>query len=76
VGEKQFDIILANINRNVILAHLPELDSILKSNGYLLLSGMISDDRFRIKEELSIKGFSVIREAEKDQWIQVTASKL
>jgi ribosomal protein L11 methyltransferase len=39
-----FDGILANINRNVILASLPRLQELLKPGAWLLISGFILDD--------------------------------
>ncbi len=40
-----FDVILANINRNVILANADRLSELLKSDGRLLLSGLLVEDR-------------------------------
>lgn len=39
-----YDIILANINRNVILDSLPTLHQILVRNGVLLISGILKQD--------------------------------
>jgi len=44
VEEKDFDIILANINRNTLLRHLPSYFSKLKDNGILFLSGFFTTD--------------------------------
>ncbi|MEM8908674.1 MAG: 50S ribosomal protein L11 methyltransferase, partial [Bacteroidota bacterium] len=44
VEEKDYDFILANINRNVILDSLPTLYQQLKKNGTLLVSGFIKKD--------------------------------
>ena len=41
----RFDVILANINRNVILANAAMLGEILKPEGRLLLSGLLVADR-------------------------------
>jgi len=38
------DILLANINRNILLADLPAFADNLKTNGYLILSGFLEDD--------------------------------
>ncbi|MBP6334751.1 MAG: 50S ribosomal protein L11 methyltransferase [Bacteroidia bacterium] len=45
-----FDIILANINRNVLLADIPTYAASLKSGGVLLLSGFLSEDKEMIAE--------------------------
>lgn len=45
VSEIQFEIILANINRNTILQNLPAMKQHLKPGGVLLLSGLLSGDQ-------------------------------
>lgn len=40
----QFDVVLANINRNILLADLPAFAANLKSDGILLLSGFYEND--------------------------------
>ena len=39
IPEKQFDIFLANINRNILLNDIPVYQQFIKQNGILLLSG-------------------------------------
>jgi ribosomal protein L11 methyltransferase len=39
-----FDVIIANINKNVLLAHLPSYSKCLNTNGILLLSGFFETD--------------------------------
>jgi ribosomal protein L11 methyltransferase len=41
---RQFDIILANINRNIILDNMPALVEALSHDGTLLVSGMLAED--------------------------------
>lgn len=41
---KQYDILLANINRHIILQFLPDWKKILKPGGKLLLSGILLSD--------------------------------
>lgn len=43
-GKEQYDIILANINKNVILDNFPSLVSHLQAKGILLLSGLLTED--------------------------------
>lgn len=44
VQEKEFDFILANINKNVLKAHIPVYASKLKKGGKLFLSGFFTTD--------------------------------
>lgn len=39
-----FDVILANINRNILLADMKAFRSVLNEGGYLILSGFYNDD--------------------------------
>lgn len=41
---KKFDVIIANINRNILLADFDKYDNVLKSGGKLLMSGFYSTD--------------------------------
>ncbi|MDZ4795480.1 MAG: 50S ribosomal protein L11 methyltransferase [Bacteroidota bacterium] len=47
-GEGNFDIILANINKNVILDNFPALVNLLNPNGILLLSGLLETDEAEV----------------------------
>ncbi len=71
-GNDPFDVILANINRNVILQYMLELSSLLKVDGFLLISGIMFDDVEIIKNVLGKLNFEVIELKEKDQWVQMT----
>ena len=42
--EDNFDIILANINRNILLDEMPQYAAYLNADGYLLLSGFYEKD--------------------------------
>ncbi|MDZ4810741.1 MAG: 50S ribosomal protein L11 methyltransferase [Bacteroidota bacterium] len=50
-GEKQYDIILANINKNVILDNFSSLVKQLAPTGILLLSGLLETDETDILKE-------------------------
>jgi ribosomal protein L11 methyltransferase len=52
---KKFDIVLANIIRNVILENLEAIAAILNPGGILLLSGLLEYD----EKEITIKGESL-----------------
>ena len=47
-GGYEFDAILANINRHILLQYMPGMRSLLKEGGTLLLSGILSDDESMI----------------------------
>ncbi|MFN8290649.1 MAG: 50S ribosomal protein L11 methyltransferase [Chitinophagaceae bacterium] len=66
---KQYDIILANINKNVILAHLPVLAPQLVPGGTLLLSGLLPEDENEIKEAAASYSLRFIEKQERNNWI-------
>lgn len=71
-----FDIIAANINRNVIEECLPQFRASVKNGGWLLCSGFLTDDTFALKERLSEHGFKVEQELQKDGWAMLAAKSL
>ena len=70
-----FDIILANINRNVILDNLVFLNDRLHENGYLLLSGLLLEDEDAIIKES--KHYPLIHQNTRQlgQWISLLFSR-
>lgn len=67
--QKTFDIVLANINRNVILQYLPYLKGILNERGVLLLSGLLLDDKKDIVLACMAQSFKLTAEEERNNWI-------
>ena len=58
IGNKRFDIILANINRNTILKEIDTYSALLNYGGHMLLSGFYMDDESLILskiEKLNLK---------------------
>jgi ribosomal protein L11 methyltransferase len=51
--ESNFDLIIANINRNVLLEDITDYSKCLKSKGYLLMSGFYREDIEIIKNKAS-----------------------
>ncbi len=74
-NSETYDIILANINRNVIKDNLTELVSLLHPNGYLLISGIMFDDVKIISEALGLDNMTVLNSRERDQWVQLSTMK-
>jgi len=72
--EKQFDIILANINKNVILENLHLLSKQLKKNCILLLSGLLIDDKNDILQAAEKLGLKLINTIERNNWLSIRLS--
>lgn len=69
MGGATYDIILANINRNVLLESADSLKSMLHSGGRLLLSGIRPADEEVISQAFKLAGFSLLRRQEKEDWV-------
>lgn len=67
--EGQFDIILANINKNVITAHFESLANRLTSGGTLLLSGLLTSDEEDILAGAQKAGLVFMDRMERADWI-------
>lgn len=69
------DIILANINRNVLLEEIPQYGALLKNNGYLLLSGFYERDIEDIKRLASKNQLKYQNHETKKDWAVVLFQK-
>lgn len=69
VPQKEYDIILANINRNVLLAHVAELYALAKRPGILLLSGILDQDFDAINDAFTGIGFGLHKKYGKEGWL-------
>ncbi|MFD2036485.1 50S ribosomal protein L11 methyltransferase [Belliella marina] len=71
-----FDIVLANINKNVLLDELEIYASLVKSGGNLLLSGFYTHDIVDIQEKADSVGFKFLSQKDKDNWAALIFEKL
>jgi ribosomal protein L11 methyltransferase len=70
-----FDIVLANINKNVLLAEMEKYASHLVSNGCLLISGFYEKDIPDLLATAERFGFSELRRSEMEGWAAVLLKK-
>lgn len=75
IPDEKFDVVLANINRNVILNYLPQLNSCLNENGCLLLSGLLSSDEGDILKAISNYKLVLNKRIERSNWISLAFIK-
>lgn len=67
--EEKFDIILANINRNVLLEEMDMYAARLQSDGILVLSGFYNYDASQIEEKALASGLKVKGRKERNDWV-------
>ena len=75
VSNNRYDIILANINRNVILASLEQLFKMLDAGGKILFSGILESDRDLVTKKITQSGFQIKQIQGKGEWICLMADK-
>jgi ribosomal protein L11 methyltransferase len=71
----KFDIILANINKNVLLAEIKIYQSYLPANGLLLLSGFYTHDINDLLVEGSRHDLVEVRRDERETWASLLLRK-
>lgn len=71
-----YDIVLANINKNVLLDEMEVYSTLVKSSGYLLLSGFYEHDVADIEASAAKQGFQLLEKKVKDNWTALKLQKL
>lgn len=69
LGARKYDLILANINRNILLGDIPVYAQNLAEKGILILSGFYKDDIPVISEKCGESGLCIQKKRERNQWV-------
>ncbi len=69
------DIILANINRHILLQYMPELYSNTKKGGIVLMSGLLTEDEEIVKAAALNAGFKFTGIRHLNNWIAMSFVK-
>ncbi len=75
LGDKNFDIVLANINKNILLADIPTYVENLKAEGKLVLSGILENDFTDINAVCIQNGLIFEQKKQKNEWISIQYTK-
>jgi len=76
LGSETFEIIFANIHKNVIINDLPVYESVLQSGGKLYLSGFYAHDMADVKAKAESLGLVDAGFQEKNNWVVYAFRKL
>lgn len=68
IGKKPFDIILANITRNILLKDMHRYVEVMSTNSKLILSGFYENDIDILLKRGEELGLSFLSKANKDNW--------
>ena len=66
---KEYDVIIANINRNILLSDMKIYTDCLSENGVLLLSGFYKEDISIIESEVIKYGLVLDKMIQKNNWV-------
>lgn len=68
---KKYDLIIANINRNILLNDMHVYVDCLNKNGVLLLSGFYNEDIPFIDESCTEKGLTFVKKFKRNNWVSL-----
>ena len=75
-SEKPFDVLLANINKNILRADIPLYSLKLVSGGKLFLSGFFTTDIPELKEVAAANGLRFVSDAHENEWAVARFEKI
>jgi len=73
--DERFDIVIANIHRNVLLPLAPELYSHVASSGSLMLSGILTYDVDEVRRAYLGTGFVFVTQQQEHEWVALMFAK-
>lgn len=74
-NENNFDVVFANINRNILLNDMHNYVAKLNENGHLFMSGFYKQDIPVIEEEANRLGLKLVDFKERNNWVAVKLAK-
>lgn len=75
VEGRKYDMVLANINRNIILNDIDRYVEALNEGSKLLLSGFLVEDIADITTAVSVRGLCPIAQSEEEGWVCLVFKK-
>jgi ribosomal protein L11 methyltransferase len=72
---KHYDMVIANINRNILLEDISKYSECLNPGGKLFLSGFYIEDIPAIEEECNLNGLKIEDELEQENWAALSFIK-
>ena len=69
--DKKYDVIIANINRNILLNDMQSYVDCLNKNGILMLSGFYNEAIPFIDASCTEKGLTFVKKLERNNWVSL-----
>jgi ribosomal protein L11 methyltransferase len=67
--EKNFDVVIANINRNILIRDMSKYVQTMQKNAVILLSGFYKSDLDAVAEACVSNGLQYVSHLEKNHWV-------
>jgi len=71
----EFDVIIANINRNILLRDLENYNSVLRKDGVIFLSGFYINDIPDLRNKAESFGLKLYRQMDENNWVSILLKK-
>lgn len=75
-ASENFDIILANINRHILLQFMQEISNLLKPGGLVLMSGFYTNENKLLTDAASKFGLQLVHVSERLNWSSLMFQKI
>ena len=75
IQPRDFDIIIANVNRHIIEANMQELSQVSNSNSTLILSGLLIEDQEDMKELAFKNNWQFMQAQPLNGWVSLLFNK-
>ena len=74
--DKKYDLIIANINRNILLADMKAYTNCLASGGTIIFSGFYTEDIRFINASCEENGLKFVNQLERNNWVSLKYNKV
>jgi len=75
VAKTRFDIIVANINRSVIMRLLFPMSELLNYNGKIILSGILDSEETLLRDAITTHRLQVLQMTAEEEWLAFEVAK-
>lgn len=69
IGDAKYDVVLANINRNILLRDMHRYVEAMNPQAHIFFSGFYTEDLDSIKEEAARLGLRYVRHLSRNNWV-------
>lgn len=75
IAEDNFDLVVANINKHILMDIAEQLTGKIKKTGFLILSGLLNSDEYDIENRYSQLKLELVEKAAMDEWMAFVYKK-